>query len=45
MKWLSLRKKFNRNMCFVPERRQEVTTEGGLDVVGNFEKLKLQLKP
>ncbi|MCP5877674.1 pyridoxine 5'-phosphate synthase, partial [Klebsiella pneumoniae] len=22
------------------ERRQEVTTEGGLDVVGNFEKVK-----
>jgi pyridoxine 5-phosphate synthase len=23
-------------ICLVPERRQEVTTEGGLDVVGNF---------
>lgn len=23
-------------VCLVPERRQEVTTEGGLDVVGNF---------
>lgn len=33
-----------QHVCFVPERRQEVTTEGGLDVVGNFEKLKLQLK-
>lgn len=28
-------------VCFVPERRQEVTTEGGLDVVGQFEKIKL----
>ena len=27
-------------MCFVPERRQEVTTEGGLDVVGNFDKVQ-----
>lgn len=28
------------HVCFVPERRQEVTTEGGLDVVGQFEKVK-----
>lgn len=29
------------NMCtFVPERRQEITTEGGLDVAGNFERLR-----
>ena len=27
-------------VCLVPERRQEVTTEGGLDVVGNFESLQ-----
>jgi pyridoxine 5-phosphate synthase len=26
-------------VCLVPERRQEVTTEGGLDVVGNLEDL------
>jgi pyridoxine 5-phosphate synthase len=26
-------------VCLVPERRQEVTTEGGLDVVGNVEAL------
>jgi pyridoxine 5-phosphate synthase len=26
-------------VCLVPERRQEVTTEGGLDVVGNFQPL------
>jgi pyridoxine 5-phosphate synthase len=25
--------------CLVPERRQELTTEGGLDVVGGFEKI------
>lgn len=27
--------------CLVPEKRQELTTEGGLDVVGNLSKLKL----
>lgn len=26
--------------CLVPERRQELTTEGGLDVVGAFEKIR-----
>ena len=26
--------------CLVPEKRAELTTEGGLDVVGNFEKVK-----
>ncbi|MBJ9986858.1 pyridoxine 5'-phosphate synthase [Acinetobacter sp. S40] len=29
-----------QHVCFVPERRQEVTTEGGLDVVGQLEKIK-----
>ena len=28
------------HVCFVPEKRQEVTTEGGLDVVGHFEEMK-----
>lgn len=28
----------------VPERRQEITTEGGLDVVSNFKKVKLASK-
>ncbi|MFC6053751.1 pyridoxine 5'-phosphate synthase [Acinetobacter sp. Ac_877] len=28
------------HICFVPEKRQEVTTEGGLDVVGHFEDVK-----
>ena len=27
-------------VCFVPEKREEVTTEGGLDVVGHFEDVK-----
>lgn len=27
-------------VCMVPERRQELTTEGGLDVAGQFETLK-----
>lgn len=26
--------------CLVPERRQELTTEGGLDVIGGFEKIR-----
>lgn len=29
-----------QHVCLVPERRQEVTTEGGLDVVGQLEKVK-----
>ncbi|WP_404338748.1 pyridoxine 5'-phosphate synthase [Pseudoalteromonas mariniglutinosa] len=27
-------------VCLVPEKREELTTEGGLDVVANFEKVK-----
>ncbi|WP_372795677.1 pyridoxine 5'-phosphate synthase [Pontiella sp.] len=27
-------------VCLVPEKRQELTTEGGLDVLGQFERLK-----
>ncbi len=27
-------------VCFVPEKREELTTEGGLDVCGQFEKIK-----
>ncbi|MEE9369409.1 MAG: pyridoxine 5'-phosphate synthase [Pontiella sp.] len=27
-------------VCIVPEKRQELTTEGGLDVLGHFESLK-----
>lgn len=29
-----------QHICFVPEKRQEVTTEGGLDVVSHFEQVK-----
>lgn len=28
------------HVCLVPERRQEVTTEGGLDVVGQFDRVQ-----
>ncbi len=31
-------------ICLVPENRKEITTEGGLDVVKNFENLKKMLK-
>jgi len=27
-------------VCLVPEKREELTTEGGLDVVGNYDKIK-----
>lgn len=30
--------------CLVPEKRQELTTEGGLDVVGGFENIALAVK-
>ncbi|MBM3350713.1 MAG: pyridoxine 5'-phosphate synthase [Betaproteobacteria bacterium] len=29
-----------QDVCLVPERREERTTEGGLDVIGNFDKVK-----
>jgi pyridoxine 5-phosphate synthase len=29
-----------QHVCLVPERRQEVTTEGGLDVVGQFSRIR-----
>ncbi|OTG73329.1 pyridoxine 5'-phosphate synthase [Acinetobacter terrae] len=32
------------HVCFVPEKRQEVTTEGGLDVLGHFEEVKAATK-
>merc|ERR1711991_1100298 len=31
-------------VCFVPEKRQEITTEGGLDVINNYDKLKKFIK-
>ena len=33
-----------QDVCLVPERRQELTTEGGLDVVGNFELVKSAIR-
>lgn len=33
------------SVCIVPERRQEITTEGGLDVFGQKEYLKEFIKP
>ena len=33
------------SVCLVPEKRQEVTTEGGLDVAGQLEKVTKFLKP
>lgn len=29
-----------QDVCLVPERRQEITTEGGLDVVGGFARIR-----
>ena len=31
-------------VCLVPEKRQELTTEGGLDVIGNFQSLENTVK-
>ena len=31
-------------VCLVPEKREEVTTEGGLDVVGNFDRVSEAVK-
>ncbi len=33
------------SVCLVPERRQEITTEGGLDVLSQKERLKEFIKP
>ena len=33
------------SICLVPEKRQEVTTEGGLDVAGQLEKVSSFIKP
>ena len=34
-----------KSVCFVPENRQEITTEGGLDVKKNFNHLKQMIDP
>jgi pyridoxine 5-phosphate synthase len=31
-------------VCMVPEKRQELTTEGGLDVIGNFQTLEKNIR-
>lgn len=31
-------------VCLVPEKREEVTTEGGLDVIGNFDRVSDSVK-
>jgi len=33
-----------QDACLVPERRAEVTTEGGLDVAGNFEQVRAAVR-
>ena len=33
-----------QDVCLVPEKREEVTTEGGLDVLGKFELVKVATK-
>ena len=33
-----------KSICFVPEKRQEITTEGGLDVIKNFDNLQKNIK-
>ena len=34
-----------KSVCFVPDNRQEITTEGGLDVKKNFNHLKQMIDP
>ena len=33
-----------QDVCLVPEKREEVTTEGGLDVLGHYEAVKLAIQ-
>ena len=43
---VSIAKKYKPNsVCFVPEHRQELTTEGGLDVSSNLEKIQKIISP
>ena len=42
---VNLANKYKPNsICFVPENRQEITTEGGMDVVKNFDELNIIIK-
>ena len=39
-----MRRKLNQPSCLVPEKRQELTTEGGLNVAGNLRQVKAACK-
>jgi len=44
-KMMKIALKYNPNfVCLVPEKREELTTEGGLNVVKNYKKIKLIIK-
>ena len=43
---IEIAKKYKpHSICFVPENRDELTTEGGLDVLSNLEKIKKSIAP
>ena len=43
---IAIAKKYNpHSVCFVPEKRKELTTEGGLDVSSNFKILQKIISP
>ena len=43
---IAIAKKYKpHSICFVPENREELTTEGGLDVVSNLNKIKKCIDP
>ena len=43
---IAIAKKYKpHSVCFVPENRQELTTEGGLDVYSNFKTLQRVISP
>ena len=43
---IAIAQNYNPNsICFVPENREELTTEGGLDVVSNFCKIQKKINP
>ena len=46
LEMITIAKKYKPHaVCFVPENRQEITTEGGLDVCSNFENIKKMISP
>ena len=43
---IAIAKKYKpHSICFVPESREELTTEGGLDVISNLDKIKKSIDP